>query len=255
MTLPDAIQAEVGRAYRALGAEAVAIRSSGLEEDTERRTLAGQFETFLFVRGELAVLSVLTRAWAGLWTERAIRDRQERRDARRPHGGIIVQRMVNARASGVVQTINAAQSKPFELVVNVGLGLGEGIVSGVVAADHIVVAKPLDASSPPRFRYRVADKRERVVYDERFGQGTVRVDTLAHQRLRPALEYQELVEVVDAAMHLERAYGSPLDIEFGLEGPQLHILQVRPVPSAFGVWHETAERYPLQVRASVEVPS
>ncbi len=251
--IPNAVQAEVTRAHRELGAEAVAVRSSGLEEDTERESGAGQFETFLFVRGEQAVLSTLSRVWAGLWNARAIRGRAARRDSRPPHGGVVVQRMVNSRVSGVIQTINAAQSKPLELVINVGLGLGEGVVSGLVAVDHIVVTKPPDQSAPIRFRYAIGDKRSRLVYDERFGQGTVKMDTLAHQRLRAALEYQELVEVVGAALLLEDAYASPLDIEFAFEGPHLNVLQVRPVPSAWSVWQETLERHPLQVRVSVEV--
>ncbi len=255
MALPGEVANEVSRAYRELGAEAVAIRSSGLEEDTERETRAGQFETFLFIRGETRVLEVLTQAWAGLWTERAIRDRLHHYDRRCPHGGIIVQRMAYSRVSGVIQTINAAQSNPCELVINVGLGLGEGIVSGAVAADHVLVVKSDDRSAPPRFRYLTSDKRERVIYDERFGQGTVKVGTLAHQRLRPALEYPELLEVVDTATRLEQAYGSPLDIEFGFEGPRLQVLQVRPVPSALAVWREATGRNPLRVRAPVEVPS
>ena len=115
--------------------------------------------------------------------------------------------MVQSRVSGVVQTINAAQSNPCELVINVGLGLGEGIVSGTVAADHVLVAKSGDRAAPLRFRYLTSDKRSRVVFDERFGQGTVKVDTLAHQRLRPALEYPELLEVVETALRLEHAYG------------------------------------------------
>jgi len=81
------------------------------------------------------------------------------------------------------------------------------------------------------------DKRERVVFDARFGRGTVRADTLSHQRLRPALEYIELCELVWAAERLETAYGYPLDLEFALEGSALRLLQVRPVPAAMALWN------------------
>ncbi len=268
--LPESLAREITEAYRALGPDDtvaaatggqalapcfVAIRSSGLEEDTEEATMAGQFETFLFVRGDAAVLEHVTRAWAGLWTGRAIHARLAQGGGGAPRGGIVVQRMVRSRVSGVVQTTNAAEARPCEIVINVGLGLGEGIVSGRVAADHVVVAKPESADAPLRFRYQVADKRGRMVHDARFGQGTVLVDTLAHQRLRPALEYPELRDIVDVAARLESAWASPLDIEFGFEGPRLRVLQVRPVPSGLAVWKDTARRFPLRVRASVEVPS
>jgi len=134
----------------------------------------------------------------------------------------------------------------------VGLGLGEGIVSGTVAADLVTVAKGEPGDLALRFHYLTADKRQRVVFDERFGQGTVRADTLAHQRLRPALEYPELRELVDAALEIERAYGHPVDVEFGFEGANLHVLQVRPVPASLAVWNETRERFPLAPPAAAK---
>ena len=82
-----------------------------------------------------------------------------------------------------------------------------------------------------------------MVFDDRFGQGTIRADTLAHQRLRPALEYPELRDLVDVALTVERAYGHPVDIEFGFEDAHLYVLQVRPVPAGLAVWHETLARH------------
>jgi len=87
------------------------------------------------------------------------------------------------------------------------------------------------------------------VFDGRFGQGTIRTDTLAHQRLRPALEYPELRELVDTALRVERAYGHPVDIEFGYGEASLRVLQVRPVPASLAVWHETRDRFPLNPHA------
>jgi hypothetical protein len=218
----------------------VAIRSSAREEDTQDAVGAGQFDTFLFVRGTDAVLRFLRRAWSGLWTARAIHDRQAAgRSARAGGGGVLVQRIAWSRVSGVLQTINVAAGRTREMVVNVGLGLGEGIVSGAVAADLVVVSKDEDPFTEPiRFRYVAADKRERVIFDARAGTGTVRADVLAHQRLRPALEYAELVALVQVATRLEAAYGHPLDIEFGFEGAALWILQVRPVPGLPAMWRE-----------------
>ena len=244
LTLPDAIADAVTAAYRGLGPECdVAVRSSAADEDTERASRAGQFDTFLFVRGEASVVDHLKLAWSGLWTERALANAAAPAGAGvAPHGGTIVQRMVRSRVSGVVQTVNAAQSRPLEIVINAGLGLGEGIVSGAVAADLVTVAKGEPDEPALRFHYLTADKRQRVVFDERLGRGTIRADTLAHQRLRPALEYPELRELVDVALRIERAYGHPVDIEFAFDASHLRVLQVRPVPASVAVWHETLER-------------
>ncbi len=259
--LPEELSRDVAAAYRRL-AEApggggepdgpegpfVAIRSSAREEDAELAARAGEFDTFLFVRGEERLLEHLKRAWSGLWTERAIHNRALLGTAReRAGGGVVVQRIVWSRVSGVVQTVNVAEGEPREMVLNVGLGSGEGIVSGRIAADHVAVAKEGDLlRGPLRFRYVTADKREQVVFDRRSGLGTSLAECLYHQRLRPALEYVELAELVGVAACLEAAYGYPLDIEFGIEGPRLFVLQARPVAAFLSLLRETLERHPLE---------
>ncbi|MDM7917247.1 MAG: PEP/pyruvate-binding domain-containing protein, partial [Candidatus Eisenbacteria bacterium] len=81
-SIPEPVAAAIVEAYRRLGGPGcpdrdtgmpfVAVRSSGLEEDTSAATRAGEFETFLMVRGERELLSHVRRAWSGFWTERAI---------------------------------------------------------------------------------------------------------------------------------------------------------------------------------------
>ncbi len=230
----------------------VAVRSSAREEDAEIAARAGEFETFLFVRGDGSVLEHLKRAWSGLWTERAIHNRTVLgMGTERAGGGVVVQRIVWSRVSGVLQTVNVAEGELREIVINAGLGLGEGIVSGAVEADHVVVAKEGDLERDSlRFRYVTADKREQVVFNRRAGFGTLRTECLYHQRLRPALEYVELTELVRLAARLETAYGYPLDIEFGIEGTRLFILQARPVASFLSTLHETLTRHPLAPAAA-----
>jgi pyruvate,water dikinase len=258
--LPHDIMDAVTRAYHRLtsadGQPAddenppfVAVRSSASEEDREVATRAGEFDTFLFVRGDDALITHLKRAWSGLWSERALHNRAVLGLGGSVGGGILVQRMIAARASGVLHTVNVAEGRPREMVINAGLGLGEGIVSGAVAADRIIVSKEdgLERGAL-HFRYLTADKRERVVFNSRLGSGTARVETLYHQRLRPALEYVEICQLVRAAARLEAAYGYPLDIEFAVEGTQLFLLQVRPIPTPFTAWRDTIERWPFARR-------
>ena len=283
--LPEALEEEIASAYLQLGAEPVAskgveegpdtrqegvdgsekdgdslvsIRSSAFEEDTERGSWAGAFDTFLFVRGREAVLNRVKRAWAGLWTERAILMRQTQGAEAHPRGGgLIVQRMVRSRVSGVVHTASTATGQLRDMVINAGLGLGEGVVSGTVEVDHILVSKEGDPRQDPlRFQYRVGDKVEQVVFDTATGQGTRRVETLYHQRLRPALEYVELAELVRCSLALEEAWGYPLDLEFAIQEQDVLILQARPVPLFHSLIAETLERFPFSVQAGgdSEVP-
>ncbi len=258
--LPEALVDDVKVAYRRLGGGVqpleepfVAVRSSATEEDLEVANRAGEFDTFLFVRGETALITHLKRAWAGLWTERALHSRAILGLGGEVGGGILVQKMISSRASGVLHTVNVAGRRLREMVVNAGLGLGEGIVSGTVASDTIVVSKESGPGEELHFRYLTADKRQRVVFNSRLGSGTALVETLHHQRLRPALEYVELLELVRAAARLEAAYGYPLDIEFAVEGTALYLLQVRPIPTPFAVWRDTLERWPLAALEATDV--
>jgi len=127
--------------------------------------------------GDGALCEHLKLAWSGLWNERAIHNRAVLGITDEVGGGVLVQRMVWARVSGVLHTINLAGGQWREMVINVGLGIGEGIVSGAVAADQVIVSKDWDAPTGAlRFRYIANDKRERVVFDRASGSGTRRVE-------------------------------------------------------------------------------
>jgi len=263
ITLPEEFVGKVLTAYHHLNENAprntmeedplnpfVAVRSSSKEEDAEMAARAGEFDTFLFIRGEIPLLDHIKRAWSGLWTERAIHNRVVLgMTSEQPAGGVIIQRNAWSRVSGILQTVNVAEGNLREMVINAALGLGEGVVSGIVSADQIVVDKEgIRAGEPLRFRYITRDKEEQVVFDKHTGLGTVLSHTLYHQRLRPALEYVELYELVRIADQLESAYGYPLDIEFGIEGSKLWILQARPVVTFMAALKETVRNYPLALQ-------
>jgi phosphohistidine swiveling domain-containing protein len=261
ISLPEEIKNEVIEAYKEIEKEFlsnqsdnekdsklyVAIRSSSCEEDAEIAARAGEFETYLFINGEDLLIQFLKRTWSGLWTERAIHNRKIFGSTSiGTKGGVIVQRIVWSRISGVLQTINVPKKDLKEIVINAGLGLGEGVVSGAVAADQIIVVKEGNLEKGPlKFNYITADKNEQIVFNKKAGYGTLLSPTLYHQRFRPALEYVELCELVAATSKLESAYGYPIDIEFGIEGTKLWLLQVRPVATFLPAFNETLNKYPL----------
>lgn len=251
--LPETLVAQVEEAHARLlppdeTHRHVALRSSSTDEDTESSMQAGVYDSFLFVRGLDEVLEHLRRTWAGMWSARALYGRAQARDiTRRPSCGVVVQRMIRARVSGVLQTVNVAGDDLREMVISVGLGLGEGIVSGLVAADLVTVVKDQGPDQDPvHFNYLTNDKPRQMVFDTRQGRGTCLVDTLYHQRLRPAIEYTELCEIARAALALENAYGYPLDMEFAFEDERLWLLQARPITAILAEHRATVTDHPLQ---------
>ena len=241
LMLPEPLATSIRQAYRDLAHPddddpanlSVAVRSSTFEEDSTRSSWAGQFDTFLCVRGADAVLDHIKLAWASLWSERVLDHRRGLGSSEAMEdvgGGVLVQRLINSRAAGVAHTLSPVSGQPREMVLNVGLGLGEGVVSGTVEVDQVVITRaPGDMPEKLQFRYTVGDKRHQVTYDRRQGRGTIIEETLYHQRLRPALEYTDLEDLIRAATRLEVAFGYPLDVEFALTGDRLAILQARPI--------------------------
>jgi pyruvate,water dikinase len=74
--LPARLEQEIRIAYRALGAPAVAVRSSATAEDLPNASFAGQQETFLPIEGEADLLEACRRCYASLFTNRALSYRQ-----------------------------------------------------------------------------------------------------------------------------------------------------------------------------------
>lgn len=233
--LPAGVRAAIVEAYQRICAETpaspVAVRSSAFEEDSEQQPWAGQFATFLGVSGEDAVVEHVRRVWASLWSKSVLARRQQlgMSPETQTRSGVVLQRMVEARVSGVIFTASPA-ARARQMVLNVGLGLGEGVVSGLAEVDLVLIDRPSQPDRPLELEYKAADKRHQVVLAPESPRGTRVADVAYHRRFRPALESVEIEELVAAALQLEHAFRQPLDIEFAFEGADLRILQARPVP-------------------------
>jgi pyruvate,water dikinase len=114
-TVSEPIQREIRAAYAALGGGAVAVRSSATAEDLAEASFAGQQDTYLNVRGPDALITAVQRCWASLWTDRAMvyRSRQGI-DLAGLSLAVVVQRMVEAEAAGVMFTANPTNGRRDE---------------------------------------------------------------------------------------------------------------------------------------------
>ncbi len=80
---PEDLEAEIRTAYRELSKRSgvdevdVAVRSSATAEDLPTASFAGQQETYLMVHGEAEVLEAVKKAFASLFTARAISYRED----------------------------------------------------------------------------------------------------------------------------------------------------------------------------------
>ena len=224
---------EVRDAYRALGERVgeepapVAVRSSSAAEDSATTSFAGEHDSYLWVSGADAVAEAVRRCWASLWTARAVSYRAHGRITGRDAMAVVVQRMVPARAAGVLMTLNPVTGDRSRVVVEAVWGLGEPLVSGAVTPDRFT----LDKVTGDVVAREVAEKATQAVRDPAAGGvGTAEVD--AGRREQPCLDDAELAELLRVGRALERHAGCPQDAEFAVAEPggaeQVYLVQARP---------------------------
>src|SRR4249920_3781489 len=100
---PGNLPAELDDYSMRLGG-AVAVRSSALGEDSPEASFAGQFETVLGVQGAPAIRQAVERCMASGASARAEAYRNEMHAQVKGGMAVVVQRMVDATAAGVIFT-------------------------------------------------------------------------------------------------------------------------------------------------------
>src|SRR4030095_16076086 len=148
--IPASVAAEIKTAYRKMediyGEHPdVAVRSSATAEDLPEASFAGQQETFLNVRGEVALLDACLNCFASLFTDRAIAYRIDHGfDHMTVRLSIGIQKMVRAdlATAGVIFTLDPESGFRDVVLVTSSYGLGENVVAGRVEPDAFLVVKP-----------------------------------------------------------------------------------------------------------------
>ncbi|MFI7111496.1 rifamycin-inactivating phosphotransferase [Nonomuraea sp. NPDC050227] len=227
--VPDDVVAAIGESLARLGEQAAcAVRSSATAEDLPTASFAGQQDSYLNVVGPAEVLRHVRRCWASLFTERAV---VYRRRNGFDHSGVrmavVVQRMVFPEAAGVLFTADPVTSDRKAAVVEAVWGLGEALVSGVVAGDVYTVRddRVVDVS---------VGAKARVVRPSPAG-GTEEGPVEAERSVRRALTDEQAVRLVGLGRRIEAWFGRPQDIEWCLAGEEFHVVQSRPITTLFPI--------------------
>jgi pyruvate,water dikinase len=240
--LPDRLGRAVLAAYDRLGDGCrVAVRSSATAEDAASTSFAGMNETFTNVTGHDELLARVVDCWASLFGPRVVAYRATHRLAEEPAIAVVVQRMVDSDASGVMFTADPATGDRATVVVEAAYGLGEVVVGGQVAPDTYVIAK-----DGPRIRQvHVGSKAEKVV---RGPDGhDLRLAVPPAEQGRRVLDDDTVLALARLAMEIEEHYGTPQDVEFAREGGRTWIVQSRPITT---LGEEAGEEAPGTVLVS-----
>jgi pyruvate,water dikinase len=108
-----------------------------------------------------------------------------------------------------------------EIVINASYGLGEAIVAGLVTPDFFTIVKQTGEISREQ-----GLKEVKVIPSE---SGTDTVDTLPEEQEVYCLSDEQLHDLTELTLWIERLHGSTVDIEFAIKAGTIHLLQVRPI--------------------------
>jgi len=216
---PDAIVA----AFHACG-KRVAMRSSAVGEDSLDASFAGQHVTVLNVTSEEMLHAAVETVRDSARAESALAYRARMGVTGEPRIGIVMMRMVDADAAGVLFTRNP-MTGANERVIESAWGLGEAVVAGLVTPDLFRV------SAAGEILERTPGRKDIAV---RFapGGGTAEQPVAAEDVHRPSLTDAHLRLLHDLAARCEEYFGGPQDLEFAFETGELFLLQSRPITRA-----------------------
>ncbi len=265
--MPSDLQEAIEEAYKKLGEKIgtenprVAVRSSATVEDLPEASFAGQQDTYLNVSGAKKVIEFVKKAWASLWTARALSYRDS---LNVPHEdafmAVVVQKMVSSRSSGVMFTLHPVTGDETKIVVESIWGLGEYIVGGKVTPDSFVV----DKETLEIIEKRISHKTKALFYDPRTGRNVeIKIPENDEELENLRREYPEIAEIIEKhdirpdspsltdeevkrlaeiALKVEQHFGRHMDIEWAIDyeiapPDNLFLVQARPET----VWSQKAK--------------
>jgi len=212
----------------------VAVRSSATAEDLPDASFAGQHDSYINIRDEKELLLAWKKCVASLFTDRAIKYREENDfDHIKIALSVGVQKMVRAdkACSGVAFTIDPDSGFSNVILVNGAWGLGENVVQGSVQTDEFYLFKEaLRNEKRAIIGKKIGAKKKMMVYDENGKESTKNVDTPVEKRGQPVLNDEELTLLGKACLKIEEHYDKAMDVEWAKDGEtgELYIVQARP---------------------------
>lgn len=228
--VPEAVASEVGRSYQqlcdAVGQSdiSVAVRSSATSEDAEGTSFAGEYDTYVGIRGQSDVMRHVVKCWASAFTARSLA--YVFKNGLWPLDiamAVVIQKVVNARAAGVMFTLSPLTGDRSRIVIEAAYGLGLSVVGGEVTPDRYSIKKV------------GLDIAERILGEKHieYLNGEKASPVEEARRKNFCLDDKELVELAKYGKFLERELQHPVDIEFAVDrelppGQQIVLLQCRP---------------------------
>lgn len=189
----------------------------------------GQYETYLNVCGADEVVRNVIRVWSSTFNTRSIIARARKGlPLHYDPIGVAVLTMVDAKAAGVMFTVNPVNGDESKVAIEASYGFGEAVVSGNVTPDRYLVDK-VTLEIDERV---VSNKGCEFAYDPETREMIYR-DLPCEKREVPCLQDREVLELTRIAKEVENYFGCPQDIEYSISmslpfPESIFLVQARP---------------------------
>src|SRR5271165_5513418 len=206
-------------AQRAREKGASAVRSSALIEDRKGASFAGQFESFLGIDDDAALLTAVRACWAALWSTNARRYMDNH--ALSPADtamAVLVQPLVDARSAGG----GLSETADGGMLISATWGLGSAIAQGEVVPDRIVLSRQ-------GFLRRIDAGRKHHRETCGHGAGAVAQAVASELVEAPCLDAGQAVTLGRMMRKASAVIGGPVEIEWALDDAGFKLLQARPL--------------------------
>jgi len=194
----------------------LAVRSSGVNEDSATTAFAGAFETKLGVRSTADLVDAFTKVknsgdLVGKGYGEIVPPEQI---------AVLVQRMVNATRAGVAFSRDPNTGEP-KVIIDSNYGLGKSVVDGAVTPDSI------EYTSDGLIKTFVGRKSIKITLSDT---GIHEQNTSPDESKLCSLSDAEIKEIAELAQKVERDLEFPADIEWAFDTDGvLWLLQARPI--------------------------
>lgn len=223
-TLEDEVQKELDTLKERDPNLRLAVRSSAIGEDEGDLSFAGQFRSELNVACE-NLFQAFKEVVASKYSIAAMTYRLTHgiKDEDIPMCVGCLE-MIEAKASGVMYTEDPLNPRANSLVINSVFGLPKSIVDGTVTPDIFIV----DKKEPLIKQKLISEKKTKYMCFKE--EGVCRLEVETEERKQSSLSDEEILELANIGLTIERHFGHPQDIEWILDvNNRFWILQTRPL--------------------------
>ena len=208
VAIPEGMEKEISGYYKELCSKsnskevAVSVRSSGPVSHP------GQYETLLNITGESELIEGIKKVWASTFNSRSLAFRnREGLPLESDPIGIVVLKMVDAKAAGIIFTANPNTGDTSRIIIEANWGLGESVVSGRSTPDIFTLDKNtleiVEKKLGPKSSYMATDKK-----------GITEVKSSSEKSASFCISDDEAKKIAEFGKVIEDHFGAPQDIEW-----------------------------------------